>query len=112
MDVNVLTWSDFNGRSRLERKAMKVSDLLDVQVHGIFNDKALKSDLVALDGRTGKVIFDTSKNKREYIEKFFDGEVLCLWADVKLFKGTYGDFFKPIMKCYVSHKSWEKGERE
>ncbi len=88
---------------------MTISDLLSTRNRGIFkDDKALKGDLVALDGKDGKILFDTRRNKTEHIEKYLKGEVLSLWADVVLIRGIgYGDYFKPIMKCYVHHNSWE-----
>jgi len=92
---------------------MTVSDLLDKKAKGIFSDDVLlKGELIALDSKDGKILFDTSKNKREYISKFSSGEIDCLWADVKHIKGVaFGDYFKAVMKCYVIHDSW-KAESE
>ena len=88
---------------------MTVADLLDKKVRGIFSDDVLlKGELIALDSRDGRILFDTSKNKREYISKFCSGEIDCLWADVKHIKGVaFGDYFKAVMKCYVVHDSWK-----
>lgn len=95
---------------------MTVSDLLDKKVRGIFSDDALlKGELIALDSKDGRILFDTSKNKREYINKFSKGEITCLWADVKYIKGVaFGDYFKAVMKCYVVHDSWlaERSDEE
>lgn len=89
---------------------MTLSDLLDKKNKGIFYDDAvLKCGLIALDSKNGKILFDTHKNKEEYYEKYKSGEVISLWSDVRLIKGIgYGDSFKPVMKCYVLHDSWEK----
>lgn len=89
---------------------MKVADLLETQINGIFaDDKILKCPLIALDAKDGKILFDTSKNKREYINKYLTGEIISLWADCKHMRGlSYGDYFKPVMKCYISHNSWMK----
>ena len=88
---------------------MIVADLLDKKVRGIFSDDVLlKGELIALDSKDGKILFDTSKNKKEYISKFYSGEIDCLWADVKHIKGVgFGDYFKAVMKCYVVHDSWK-----
>lgn len=92
---------------------MTVADLLNTKNDLFFHDKMLKCDLVALEGKTGKVIFDTKKNKKEFIQQFFTGKVISLWADVRLRKGHgFNDYFEPIMKCYVSHRSWERKEQE
>lgn len=93
---------------------MTISDLLDKKVRGIFSDDAvLKCELIALDAKDGRILFDTAKNKREYIEKFKTGEVVALWADIQK-KGDTGlnPYFRPVMKCYVSHDSWKEGEKE
>lgn len=93
---------------------MIISDLLDKKVRGIFSDDAvLKCELVALDAKDGRVLFDTAKNKREYIEQYKTGEVVSLWADVKK-KGVGGwcSYVVPVIMCYVSHDSWKGGKAE
>lgn len=92
---------------------MKIEDLLSHRNRAIFEDDcfSLRGDLIALDAGDGKILFDTRRNKIEHIEKYRKGEVLDLWADcVLIHSAGYGDYFKPIMKCYVLHDSWE-GER-
>lgn len=93
---------------------MIISDLLDKKVRGIFtDDKILKCELVALDAKDGHVLFDTAKNKREYIEQFKAGEVLSLWADLRLRGlGEWNRYYVPIIKCYVSHDSWKEECKE
>lgn len=85
---------------------MIISDLLDKQVRGIFtDDKVLKGDLIALDAKDGRILFDTSKNKKEYIEKFKTGQVLSIWADLRNRGGEWNGYYAPVIKCYVSHDS-------
>ena len=44
---------------------MTINDLLGVNPHGIFkDDTVLKGDFIALDAKDGKVLFDTSRNKK------------------------------------------------
>ena len=70
----------------------------------LFKAQADRCDVV----KDGKILFDTSKNKTEYISKYSNGEIDCLWADVKHIKGVaFGDYFKAVMKCYVVHDSWK-----
>ena len=88
---------------------MTISDLLDKQVRT--SDKILKCDLIALDAKDGKILFDTSKNKREYIEQFKTGQILYIWADLR-HRGLddwYG-YYAPVIKCYISHDSWKEEE--
>ena len=93
---------------------MTISDLLDKKARGIFtDDEVLRGELIALDSMDGKILFDTYRNKAEHIQKFLRGEVVALWADVRLCRGvSFGDYFKPVMKCYVRHGSWERGEAD
>lgn len=88
---------------------MIISDLLEKKERGLFTDDViLKADLIALDGKDGKVLFDTSRNKREHISKYANGEILSLWADVRRVESVYGGYIKPVIKCYVSHDSWKR----
>lgn len=90
---------------------MTISDLLDKKTRGIFTDnEILKCGLIALDAKNGKILFDTEKNKREYIEKFKTGEVTALWADIRKRGSVWNDYFETVLKCYVSHDSWKWGE--
>ena len=93
---------------------MTISDLLYKKVRGIFSDdEVLKCELIALDAKDGKILFDTLKNKREYIEQYKTGEVIALWADIRKGRGySWNVYFKPIMKCYVSHDSWKEGDEK
>lgn len=89
---------------------MIISDLLDKQARGIFtDDKVLKSDLIALDAKDGRILFDTSKNKREHIEQFKTGQVLSIWADLRRRGlGSWSGYYVPVIKCYVRHDSWKE----
>ena len=88
---------------------MTINDLLGVNPHGIFKDvTVLKGDFIALDAKDGKLLFDTSRNKKDYIAQFLTGEISSLWSDVRKVRGIYGDYFKPVMKCYVLHNSWKE----
>ena len=89
---------------------MIVADLIEHNPRGIFDDDViLKCDLVAFDAKDNKILFDTYRNKREHINKFLNGEILDLWADVRPMRSRgFGDYYKPVMKCYVAHNSWLK----
>lgn len=88
---------------------MTISDLIEERSEEIFRNAILQCELIALDARDGKILFDTRKNKREYISKFLSGKVISIWADARRVEiGGYSDYFKPVMKCYVSHNSWIK----
>lgn len=92
---------------------MTVADLLEKRQSGIFtDDKILKGELIALDGMTGRNLFDTRRSKKETITKYSSGEIISLWADVRWCKSPFGDYIMPVMKCYVEHDSWKKQEVE
>ena len=70
-------------------------------------DSFVQGRLIALDAANGKILFDTRRHKSDYIAKFNNGIVLCIWADAKKRDGHgFGDFFEPVISCYVSHESW------
>ena len=51
---------------------MKLCELLTIS-HGYVK---------ALSGRSGKVVFDTYRNKEEYVKRFEDCEVISVWMEV------------------------------
>ena len=94
---------------------MTVAELLSIKARGIFIDDGqviFHGDLIALDGMTGRSLFDTRRSKKETITKYSSGEIISLWADVRWCKSTFGDYIMPVMKCYVAHDSWKKQEAE
>lgn len=87
---------------------MTIADLIYQKDDGLYiTDALLKGTLIALDAKDGKILFDTTKNKSEYIAKYAHGKVDCLWADVRKVESVFGDYFKPVTKCYVLHDSWK-----
>ncbi len=88
---------------------MKVADLL-AEPKESWELKLCYGRVIALDAMNGKVLFDTWKNKRKHIEKFFDGEVTALWGDVVVKETEFTSQICPVLKCYVTHGSWEGGE--
>ena len=92
---------------------MTVAELLSIKARGIFIDDGqviFHGDLIALDGMTGRNLFDTRRSKKETITKYSSGEIISLWADVRWCKSPFGDYIMPVMKCYVAHDSWKKQE--
>lgn len=89
---------------------MTIADLMEKRADGIFMDNpVLKCDLIAMDAMDGKILFDTYRNKKETIAKYSSGKVISLWADCRHIRGVgFGDYFKAVMKCYVSHDSWKE----
>ena len=89
---------------------MRVKDLIDKQ--GLFNDPLIKSNLIAQDGKDGKVLFDTRRNKQEVIDRYREGEIIALWADFARSDavGGYGATAYPIIRIYVHHDSWKEEE--
>ena len=95
---------------------MKVSDLMKPKMnkYGLEDSKILQSNrVIALDGKDGKILFDTYKNKSAYIEKYMSAEVISIWASNKE-RGSYcgysGTYFQPCTMLYLSHDSWQKKE--
>lgn len=67
--------------------------------------------IIGLDGHDGKTLFDNRNNTAEYISKYHDAEVLCIWVDLKTEPHSVfsGSSVEPVLMCYLSHNSW-KGE--
>jgi hypothetical protein len=87
---------------------MTVADLLATRKEP-WEHKLCEGRVIALDAMNGKVIFDTWKNTRKHIEKFFDGEVSALWGDVVVKEAEFTSRVCPVLKCYVTHDSWKGG---
>lgn len=91
---------------------MKLKDLLEVEP-GVWQSRPIfEGEIIALDGRDGKVLFDSRRNKQEHIQKYREGKVIMLWPDVRCVKVALGNHFVPVMKCYLSHDSWKEDETE
>lgn len=94
---------------------MTISDLIEKRGEGVFRDAILQCELIAFDARDGKILFETHRNRSEYINQFLDGKIISMWADVRrIDSGGYTNSFsfRPVMKCYVSHNSWIKAANE
>ena len=69
-----------------------------------------KGRVIALDGKTGKVLFDTDRNKGKHIDQFMHGEVLDVWTDIKTMRhmGFASASVDAVLMMYVSHDSWKE----
>lgn len=79
---------------------IKVKDLLSQRPED-FHGETIQSPLIALSGADGKVLFDTRRHSKEYIEKYMDEEVIALWASVKTKEQYYQCHMLPVLKCYL-----------
>lgn len=62
---------------------MTVKDLLQNR-DDVFHSQLFTGRLVAKDGSSGKEVFDTFKNKPDYVKKFFPCEIEKMWCDGKI----------------------------
>jgi hypothetical protein len=61
-----------------------------------------KTQMRAYTARDGKLIFDTNRNKREYVERFADCAVLAIWAEVSSKKmGGYTQVIMQHVSVYL-----------
>ena len=90
---------------------MKVRDLIEEKPYFMsLTEKFLKGPLYAKNAGSGKRLFDTRQNKKEYIEKFYDWEVTCIWPNFQPEKGigfSSYPYIVPVLGCYI--KEPEKG---
>ena len=67
-----------------------------------YGTNVLRCNLVALDAKSGVVVFDTRRVRIEKLKRYHEYEVTALWADVEIVRRfAYGDYAKPILKCFV-----------
>lgn len=58
--------------------------------------------IMALSSRTGRVVFDTHKNTKDYIKNYYNKEVRQIWADAAIDKnGVYGSGVRLCLKMYI-----------
>ena len=66
--------------------------------------------LIALDAGNGKILFDTAKNKKEFIEKYYPGNISAMWVEMREWNGHspgYGpQVYQPVLMAFVDHNSW------
>lgn len=84
---------------------MKVADLLK-KADPVLSSEICSERLVAYDAMNGKILFDTKRNTKAHIEKFFNGTVVSLWPDA-LSNKRGESCIRLVLKCYVTHGSWE-----
>ena len=82
---------------------MTVRDMLEER--GTFGLAFCKGRLIAYDGKDGKKIFDTRKNKRELVEKYYNARVDCIWSEIVTEDSTFGNRAEPVTKCYLVHNT-------
>ena len=73
-------------------------------------EKLLNGPMYAKRARDGKRLFDSRQNKLEYIEQFYDWEVISLWPDFHPEKGigfSQYPYLTPVIGCYI--KEPQKG---
>lgn len=68
-----------------------------------------RSPIIAKNAYNGKVLFDSRKNNKKYIEKYHNGIVLHIWADIG--STSYDKTcYSGVIKCYVRNESWLNNE--
>lgn len=87
---------------------MKVADLLK-KTDSVFSSRICSERLIAYDAMNGNILFDTKRNTKAHVEKFFNGTVVSLWPDT-LPNKRWESCIRLVLKCYVTHGSWEGGQ--
>lgn len=69
-----------------------------------------KNRMIALDGGTGKIIFDTAKNKKDFVRNYYPGIISAMWVEMREWKGHSPGFgpqtYEPVLMAFVEHNSW------
>ena len=73
-----------------------------MQLKELYDGVSIKSRLKVLNGRTGRVM---ACNYRPETHGHLDTkEILAVWADLEITDSGFGDYCRPIMKCYISEE--------
>ena len=68
-----------------------------------------KTQMRAYTARDGKLIFDTNRNKREYVERFADCAVLAIWPEISSKKmGGYTQVIMQHVSVYLEGRHIDK----
>lgn len=82
---------------------MTVADLLSPRENLFADEITLEGRVVALHAGTGKKLFDTAINKRDYIRNFMNWEIKSIWASMKtrVDVGFSGVWVQPVTMLYI-----------
>lgn len=68
--------------------------------------------LICMGGKNGKILFDTSKNKTDFIRQYYPGIISAMWVEIREWNGKSAGFgpqtYEAVLLCYVEHESWKK----
>ena len=85
---------------------LTVADLLEVRDDGTgYGCELFKNRMIAKDGSTGKILFDTRNNKKAYVEKFFDRQIIAMWVEMREIWKPSGFMasYEAVLCCYIHH---------
>ena len=83
---------------------MTVGDLIEHRPDASGIKKPLMhGHVIVKSSRTGKQLFDTSENKSEYIEKYYNHTIDDMWMDIKVHgNNSFSMFYvEPVLVIYV-----------
>lgn len=68
--------------------------------------------LICKGGKNGRILFDTAKNKPEFIQQFYPAIISAIWVEIWEHGGKSVGFgpqtYEAVMLCYVEHESWKR----
>lgn len=65
--------------------------------------KLVECDVIAYDSYSGRQLFNTRQNKEEFVETFFDREIICIYGDLLKWQSGYLIHYIPVIKVYLTH---------
>jgi len=84
---------------------LTVGDLLEDRRDVYSSSTMYHGRMIAKDAGSGKILFDTRKNKRPFVVKFFEDTVCAMWVETREvwkpsgFVATY----EAVLCCYIHH---------
>ncbi|MBR2226802.1 MAG: hypothetical protein IJ893_02915 [Bacteroidales bacterium] len=84
---------------------LTVGDLLEDRRDVYSRSTMYHGRMIAKDARSGKILFDTRKNKRPFVEEFFEDTICAMWVEMReIWKPAgFSANYEAVLCCYVHH---------
>lgn len=84
---------------------LTVGDLLEDRRDVYSRSTMYHGRMIAKDAGSGKILFDTRKNKRPFVEKFFEDTIRAMWVEMReVWKPSgFAATYEAVLCCYIHH---------
>ena len=84
---------------------LTVGDLLEDRRDVYSRSTMYHGRMIAKDAVSGKILFDTRKNKRPFVEKFFEDTIRAMCVEMReVWKPSgFAATYEAVLCCYIHH---------